>query len=267
MIKITKANEKAQTLAYIGHVDNVINGIVPEELKNRLFFASDFDYGFELGSPQKMSNLGECILLNDILYASRTDSDRHQNNSLIWGSEFMTTGIFVVPQSTPVSYIVTFFSVDNKITLADLYREIYETLQLPFAAVGCIELGSIFAQRITHPPIHQENIFKNPKKYYQDNEYVRDNVNLAMMAVVSDPADRKISHLNEKLSSVLYNNPFAKKNNLLTHTHGLILNQPLVDIEKVQPKHAESVYHVQDKSILRYANLKIYTIQDLTKIA
>ena len=35
-------------LVYIGHVDNVIEGVLPENLKNKRFLASDFDYGFEL---------------------------------------------------------------------------------------------------------------------------------------------------------------------------------------------------------------------------
>ena len=58
MLKIEKYNEDAEMLAYIGHVNNVINGEIPEALLNRRFLTSDYQYGFELGSPQSIYNLG-----------------------------------------------------------------------------------------------------------------------------------------------------------------------------------------------------------------
>ena len=42
MLKIERLNEQTETLAYIGHVDNVINGIIPDALNNRRFLASDY---------------------------------------------------------------------------------------------------------------------------------------------------------------------------------------------------------------------------------
>ncbi|XSZ47666.1 hypothetical protein ACP8HZ_04730 [Francisella noatunensis] len=100
MIFLEKQNDNAETLAYIGHVDNVIHSIVPEELKYRRFLASDFDYGFELGSPQSIYNLGECILLNNMIYSSRTDVSRSERDPIMWGPEFVTTGIFIIPKNT-----------------------------------------------------------------------------------------------------------------------------------------------------------------------
>ena len=85
MLKIEKLNDDAEVLAYIGHVDNVINGIIPDELKNRRFLAADYQYGFELGSPQSIYNLGESIFLNGMLYASRTDVSRTERSALMWG--------------------------------------------------------------------------------------------------------------------------------------------------------------------------------------
>jgi len=202
-------------------------------------------------------------MLNGMIYSARTDISRTERDPLMWGPEFVTSGIFIVPKDTPVSYNATYFSIDNELTLVELYKSIYEELKTPFAVVGCLELEKINAEAITRAPIENENIFKNAKKYYEEEEYTDTDVNIAIMAVVSDPGDESIRSLNQELSSVLYYNPFADKNNLLTHTHGLLLNKPIIDIEKVHPKHGKEVFHVQASSLVRYAKLKVYKIEGL----
>ncbi|KFJ42070.1 hypothetical protein IBE48_00820 [Francisella philomiragia] len=267
MIFLEKQNNNAETLAYIGHVDNVIHGIVPEELKYRRFLASDFDYGFELGSPQSIYNLGECILLNNMIYSSRTDVSRSERDPLMWGPEFVTTGIFLIPKNTPVSYIAKYFSFDTESTLADIYKQIYAQLKSPFAIVGCVQFSQVNAEAITKAPINSENIFANSQNYYDEKKYEDTDVNFAIMGVVSNPDDKKLEQINQELSSVLYHNPFANKNKLLTHTHGLMLNKSIIDIEKVHPRNAKEVLHIQDRSLVRYIKLKVYKIKGLTKYA
>jgi hypothetical protein len=267
MIFFEKQNDNAETLAYIGHVDNVIHGIVPEELQHKRFLASDFDYGFELGSPQSVYNLGECILLNNMIYSSRTDISRTERDPLMWGPEFVTTGIFLIPKNTPVNYYVKYFSFDHEYSLADIYRQIYKQLRSPFAVVGCAQFSTVNAEAITKAPINRENIFNNSNNYYDEKEYKENDVNFAIMGVVSNFHDKKLTKVNKELSSVLYNNPFASKNELLTHTHGLMLNRSIIDIEKVQPKNAKEVLHIQDRSLVRYVKLKVYKINGLTKYA
>ena len=100
-----------------------------------------------------------------------------------------------------------------------------------------------------------------------EKDYIEDNVNIAITAVVSDHNDSKMAEINEKLSSVLYYNPFSKDNNLLAHSHALLLNKPILDIEEVKPKNAKEVLHLLDHSIIRYVNFKIYRIADLTCLA
>ncbi|OQK18042.1 hypothetical protein AU255_09360 [Methyloprofundus sedimenti] len=267
MFKITELNEHYETLAYIGHVNNVIEGVIPENLINRRFLASDFEYGFELASPQGIFNLGESILLNGMIYSSRTDISRSERDPLMWGPEFVTSGIFLIPKGTKPNLNAKFFSFEGQLTLADLYQAIFDKIQCPFAVVGCVELSKVYAKSITRAPIHHENIFKNAQEYYTEKDYIEDNVNLAITAVVSDHNDPKMTDINEKLSSVLYYNPFAKNNNLLAHTHALLLNKPIIDIEEVRPKNAKEVLHLLDHSIIRYVNFKIYRISDLTCIA
>ena len=266
MFKINQLNNRSETLAYIGHVNNVINGEIPDNLRNKRFLASNYDYGFELGSPQSIYNLGECIMLNGMLYSSRTDISRTERDPLMWGPEFVTSGIFLIPKNTAISCKAQYFSFDKENSLAELYRAIYDEIKGPFAVVGCIELAKIHAEAITRPPIKKENIFQNSDDYYEEKKYVDTDVNLAIMGVISDPNDEKLKSINQELSSVLYYNPFADKNKLLTHTHGLLLNKSIIDIEKVHPKDAKEVFHVQDNSLLRYAKLKVYKIKGLTQI-
>jgi hypothetical protein len=266
MLKIEEINDGAEILAYIGHVDNVINGIIPEALKNRRFLANDYQYGFELGSPQSIYNLGESIFLNGMLYASRTDVSRTERNALMWGPEFTTTGIFIIPDSASENLHLKYFSFSDAMTLAQIYAEIYRKIECPFAVVGCIELEKIHAKAITRPPINHENVFDHAREYFQEEDYIDDNVNIAVTGVVSDHNDESLEAINNKLSSVLYYNPFAKKEALLSHTHALLLNRAIVDIDEVHPRHAVEVFHLMDESVVRYANLQIYRIADLEEI-
>ncbi len=266
MIKFKCLNDNPVVLGFIGHVNNVIKGEIPESLKHKRFLASDFDYGFELGSPQSVYNLGECILLNDMLYSSRTDISRTERDPLMWGPEFVTSGIFIIPKHTPVNFSVKYFSFDEPCTLSALYDEIYAKMQGPFAVVGCIELAHIRAATITRAPIDNQNIFENAEDYFQEKEYIDSNVNLAITAVVSDENNQALKELNQKLSAVLYYNPSAKNERLLSHTHALKLNKPVLEVDKVRPGHAMEVLHLMDDSLVRYVNLKVYKIGDLNEI-
>ena len=266
MLKIEKYNNDTEVLAYIGHVNNVINGEIPESLRNRRFLASDYQYGFELGSPQSIYNLGESIFLNGILYTSRTGPNRTERSPLMWGPEFTTTGIFIIPKSAKENLHLKYFSFSEASTLSAIYAEIYQQVKGPFAVVGCIELEHMRAKAITRPPINNENVFDHAREYFQEEDYIDDNVNIALTGVVSDYQDDSLASINTKLSSVLYNNPFAQQQALLSHTHALLLNRAIIEIDQVHPCHAVEVFHLMDDSVVRYANLKIYRIGDLEEI-
>ncbi|MCK4842353.1 MAG: hypothetical protein KAT04_10825 [Methylococcales bacterium] len=65
---------------------------------------------------------------------------------------------------------------------------------------------------------------------------------------------------------VLYHNSFAQQQTLLSHTHALLLNRAIIEIDQVHPRHAMEVFHLMDESVVRYANLKIFRIGDLEEI-
>ena len=215
----------------------------------------------------KSRNLGECILLNGMVYSSRTDISRSERDPLMWGPEFVTSGIFLIPKNTAPNLKLEYFSFHRADTLSDLYQEIYKKVKRPFALVGNVELAEIYAESITKAPIDNINIFENTNEYYTEKKYIDTDVNLTIAAVVSDPNDKKLNAINKKLSSVLYFNPFADKTKLLTHTHALVLNKPILHVEQVEPKHAKEVLHLLDSSKLRYVNLKVYIIDDIDCLA
>ena len=265
-IEIRHKSDNKNILAYIGSVDNVINGIVPEELKNRRFSASKVKFGFELASPQGIYNLGECILMNSLIYSSRTDRTRLERDPLMWGPEFVTSGIFLIPQNCVENLELSYCSLENSVTLKNIYRQIYAKSKKPFAITGCAELSLLKSKSITYSPIEKENIFANEKKYFMEEEHHDANMNIAFMGVVSDMESKDESDINIKLKSVLYYNPYNKQSSdLVSHTHAAVLTNPIVEIAEVQPHNVKDVIHLMDDSLVRYIKASVYLIDDIVE--
>ena len=264
--KISMLAKEPCTMEYIGHVDNVISGEVPEGLLNKRFNASDFSFGFELGSPQGIYNMGEFILLNNIFYSSRTDFTRRQRDPLMWGPEFVTSGIFLIPKSQKPTHIIHYCSLDENITFKDLYSELYLKFKQPFAIAGCSELKHLRSMSITFSPIGHENIFEHKDKYFSEHEKVTDNESIAFMGVVSDMTDENTKQLNKELTSVLYYNPYNKQDpTLASHTHALRLDKPILEVSEVEPHNAVDVIHITDDSTIRYIKAFVYLIDHIRK--
>ncbi len=265
-LKIRNKSEKGNILAYIGSVDNVINGIVPEELKNRRFDASKVKFGFELGSPQGIYNLGECILMNSLIYSSRTDKTRKERDPLMWGPEFVTSGMFLVPQGCVENMEISYCSLERSLTLESIYRQIYLISEKPLAVIGCAELSLLRSKSITYSPIEKENIFTYEKKYFTEAELHDTNMSIAFMGVISNMERKDEKDINKKLESVLYYNPYNKqKSNLVSHTHAAILTNPIVEISEVQPHNVKEIIHIMDTSLVRYMKADIYFIDDIVE--
>ena len=262
-VNLKKQNDNPNMLLYIGHVNNVINGIMPDKLKNRRFMANSFKYGFEAGTPQGIYNIGECIIMNGLIYSSRTDSTRRERDHLMWGPEFVTPGMFLVPHSCKVNFTGDYCSLYKGISFDDFYKFIFNKIKGPFTIVGCAELSYCRTVSVTHSPIEQECIFDHKEKYYDENIATENNVSIAFIGVVSNPFDKSLSDINKKLDAVLYYNPFSKESELSAHTHALTLQKPEVDIEKVHPHDAIDVVHLTGESVLRYIKFEIYTIEDI----
>ncbi len=265
-VRITKLSDQPCIMEYIGHVNNVISGKVPNELLNRRFRASDFSFGFEAGSPQGIFNIGEGIMFNDVFYSSRTDFTRKQRDPLMWGPEFVTPGIFLVPKSQMPNYSIEFCTLEKYISFKELYRELYKKFRGPFAIAGCSELSHLRSMSITFSPIEHENIFEHKDKYFSEKERTIDNISVAFMGVVSNINDAHVKNLNKKLKSVLYYNPYNKQDpETVSHTHALTLSKPIVEINNIEPHDAVDVIHVTDDSMIRYIKATVFLIEDIIK--
>ena len=266
-MKITELSQQKNTLAYIGSVDNVIKGIVPDDLKNQRFLASKVRCGFELGSPQGIFNMGECVVMNGLLYSSRTDTTRSERDPLMWGPEFVTSGIFLVPQTCEANYQVSYCSLEASIPFRTVYSQIHEsTGGKAFAIAGCAELSLLRSRSITYSPIEKENIFQNEEKYYTEDERHDANMSIAFVGVVSDFESATLQEINAKLRTVLYFNPHNKQDsNLISHTHAATLTSPIVDMPEIQPHHVKDVIHLMDDSLVRYIKADVFLIDDLAE--
>ena len=263
-LEILKSSSRKNTLAYVGSVDNVIAGIVPDDLKNKRFLASKVICGFEIGSPQGVFNLGECIVMNGLLYSSRTDTTRSERDPLMWGPEFVTSGIFLVPQQSEENYDVSYCSLEESLSLRSIYRHIYEKVKAPFAIAGCAELAHLRSRSITYSPIEKENIFLNKDKYYTEAEHNDDNMSISFVGVVSDFENTEEKDITEKLRTVLYYNPYNdQESSLISHTHAATLKNPVINLSDIEPHHVDDVIHLMDDSLVRYIKAKVYVIDDL----
>ena len=265
--QITQTSTKRNTLAYVGSVDNVIKGIVPDDLKNRRFLAAKVKCGFELGSPQGIFNMGECVVMNGLLYSSRTDKTRSERDPLMWGPEFVTSGIFLVPQACEPNFQISYCSLERSLPLRDIYRQIHDRTEgRPFAIAGCAELSLLRSRSITYSPIEKENIFQNEEKYYTEDEHHDANRNIAFVGVVSDFENPAHKEINAKLRTVLYFNPHNKQDaSLISHTHAATLCSPIVDMPEIQPHHVKDVIHLMDDSLVRYIKADVFLIDDIAE--
>ncbi|HRZ86274.1 MAG TPA: hypothetical protein P5287_00515 [bacterium] len=265
-LTITHLSGHKNILASIGSVENVIKGVVPDELKNRRFFASKVKYGFELGSPQDIYTMGECVILNDLIYANRTDDTRTDRDPLMWGHEFVTSGILLIPRDTRPNYAVEYVSLEGGPALRDIYAKIYAKIKKPFAIAGCAELSDLRATAITAPPINRENIFSHKERYYAEREKNEKDQSIAFVGVAAhlgEPGHREIAG---KLHRVLYRNPFNKQPDTLTdHTHAVILDRPIITIPGIKPHNVKDMVHLMDDSVVRYVRMEVYVIEDIVE--
>lgn len=269
---IQQLSDFKNTLTFVGSVENVINGVIPEELKHRRFAAGKVKYGFELGSPQGIYNLGECIIINSLIYSSRTDFTRTSRDPLMWGPEFVTPGMFLVPKTSEPNFSLSYCSLDREFSFNTLYQMIYEKSGRPFAIAGCAELVNLRSMTITYSPIEKENIFSNQDKYFRERERNDKHVNIAFVGVVSDMGDSRLLDINTKLRSVLYYNPYNKQKDpsaqieaglLVSHTHAVTLARPIVLIPEIVPQDVKEVIHLMDDSTVRYVRAEVFTMEDL----
>jgi len=228
------------------------------------FPATEYLYGFELGSPQETSSLGESILINGICYATSTDTTSADYNLTIHGSDFVTGGMFLFPRGAEPSHTATFTASNSLLSLSDFYWEIYETTKQPTAFVALLDCACFHGTAIGKPPIDGKPIFEHKDEYFPHREIQATNVSALVMGVFTDIEDPRLYKVNGQLESVLYQNPFDSDPLLSSHAHALTLKRPAHGFAEIKPDLVDRVLHLLiSGTAIRSLTAQIFTIGEV----
>lgn len=251
----------AVTLGYIGSVADVLAAKLPDTLSNRIFCAEEYAYGFELASPRDKYSLGEAVIVNGICYATSSDKTSPDYNNTIFGREFVTGGMFIIPHDVEPSHKVTFKANGSSLPISDFYSGLYDAVKQPAAFVSIMEFASFHGTAIGKPPIDGKAIFDHKKEYFPNPETITQNVTAFVIGVLTDYEEPGLSEIKRQLEVVLYKNPFDSGSALSNHAHVLTLKQPVNEIEEIRPDLAEKTLHLfTDGTALRSLHANVFTI-------
>lgn len=265
---ISPTHQPAANLGYIGSVVDVLNARIDASLVNRRYDANKFAYGFELASATDTKALGEAIMVNGICYTNATDATAPNYRQVTCQSDFMTSGIFIIPQGSQPSFRVSIDATIAPLAMKDFYLRLFEKIQTPLAFIALIEFADFSSIAIAKPPIDGKPIFDNEEYYYPYAATLQHNVTAFVMGALTDYNQPSLDAINRQLQVVLYHNPMDNNDFALTHhAHVLTLKQPVRKILDINPEIADQVLHLLiDKSTIRSAQVEIYTIAQLTNL-
>jgi hypothetical protein len=247
----------------IGSISDTLSGRVDPRLQKRRFLAADYSFGFEAASPRSLSSIGESVLLNGTCYATSTEEESSDYGKVIFGPEFVTGGMFLLPKNAMPTHSLT---LNASMSAENLYQAIYEEVGRPVAFTGIFEASSLYTMQIGKPPIGGLPIFKHRDYYFPSPHETLQNKHVFAVGVIASFSDPKWKSLMKELELVLYNNPDDKNLALSSHTHCLILNKKK-EISKIVPSDVERCLHVfTDQTILKSAFLRLYTLEKIEQI-
>lgn len=252
------------TEAYaIGSIVDVVAGRLDPKLSKRRFRAADYSFGFEAASPKNPSSIGESLLVNGTCYTTSTDDTSAEYGKVIWGHEFMTGGMFLLPkQALPTHELI----LTGLTKLEDLYQEIYRKVQRPVAFVGMWESATLYAAIIAKPPIHGLPVFENRDHYFPKPPQILHEKHCFVMGLMACNNDHQWDDLNQQLEVALYKNPYDRESSLTSHTHCLTLKSEMSS-ENIRPEWVDQCLHVfADQTTLRKGHLNLYALDGIKRL-
>lgn len=241
----------------IGDIHNILDGKVPEDLKDKRLDAEAFLCGFEAGSTQDFASMGEAMAMNGLLFASRTDR-RDVKDRLLWGRRFVTAGFFGIPKdSTPTARLF----VDGEETVETLYTAILQEMKSPCCIVGSAFFSKASLTSLSAPPIYAEALFDHKEKYFKEGVQEMIKMPALLVGVATDYHEKSFSTANETLQKVLYHNPFGDTKAIASHTHVLMMRREIPNIQQLHPDDAIDVYHLLPSSVIARASLLVFAVE------
>ena len=247
-------HSRPSVLSTIGSVENVLSGIVPDDLKERWWDAESFAYAFEIGSVQGIDDLGEMVAFNGMAYCKSTDGFVMQ-----CGSELVTTGALIIPTELEPSFRLT---QTCNLSADKLYAAILDEVGKPFACAGVMQFTHLEGWAVTAPPIQGEKMLELPQKYYAATPLSLDDVTCAVVGAVADLG--KVSQtLQPDLHKIFYAAPNKPLEGVVSHTHLALLNTSKQSLAEVTSEDVVDVLHLFPHSRLSAVALDIFPIDSL----
>lgn len=251
----------------LGKIQDVINGNVDQKLASKIYNASDFAYGFELGTPKDINSLGEAVLVNEYCYATSSDEESIENGKLICGNSFRAGGMFFIPHGATPTHQAIIEKEGGPVDCNHFYETMDAKIGEPFAFAGIVHFDSIHGFAISKPPIYGEKIFENRSKYLRNPEIFDNDLYAFIVGIVANFNKLKDHTLQRELQTVLYRNPLDKEAPLLYHTHALTLKYQVASINEIKPNAAEKCLHLlSDGSSIASGTIDIYSIKELKEL-
>jgi len=265
-MNIIPTHAKPITVGHVGSIEDVLAGhINPSLIKQRLS-AADFQYGFELASPEDALSLGESLLVNNRCFTTSTNPQSVDYLQTITGDTFVTSGFFLIPKSEKPTFKIK-ETLTTPLTMSEYYNTVYHTVKQPFAFAGFFTLSQLHMTAIEKTPIYEEAIFEHTSAYFPHPPIIQSNVTVFLVGIVADYDDTKNNDLLNKLQVVLYQNPFDKTQTLTAHAHAITLNKNIDKVESIHPDMVEKTVHVlSDQTELSALNVEIFTIDGMTDL-
>lgn len=241
---------------HFGHIQEVVDGGISQERLAKRLDARDFSCGFELASPQKASSLGESVIVNALCYTTSTDQESGSYGQLIFGEQFIPGDVFLLPKGALPTHQVVLENAT--LPFYDFYAAAYQAIEGPFAFAGIFHFSSFSGVAIGRPPIHKENIFAHQEKYYPFPEVHKQNISGYVIGVVS--ARKTLQE--DRLDSLLYDNPMDQPTELIHHAHVLTLRKHPSHVAQISPKIGDECLHLLHYGCkIEATSVELYALQ------
>ena len=205
--------------------------------------------------------------MNGTCYATSTDEHSPDYNHLIYGADFMTGGLLIIPLGVKPSHHVTFEPDASPLSLVEFSSKLFATVGRPVAYVGIAECASLHGTAIGKPPVDGKPIFDFRAEYFPNPETHATNVAALVMGVVSDYREPSLREVHAQLEAVLYRNPFDSGSALSMHVHALGLKRPVSRTEDIVPALADRAMHLfANGTAFRSIRVDAFTIDCLVNV-
>lgn len=255
-LNIIQTGQPSIIAKHLGTVQDVIKGTISEQLMSKKIDANAFTYGFELATPGERFSFGESIIVNGQCYATSTDEKSPKYGQVIHGQKLTPGGVFIIPHGAQPTHKASLSQ--QTMSFEEFYLSIYQQVKKPYAFVGLFHFETFHGTAVSKSPIYKENIFSHRESYYTFPETQLENVFGFVMGVAAPKEDLEKTNLE----TVLYYNPFDKKSPLVFHSHTLLLNRHVQDIQDITPQYVDHCLHLfNEGTSIQMVKADIFTVE------